>query len=101
MGCRYFVVLLTEHGRHVVTERLPDGTAAWAEDARDVEERSSLAKIIDSADTRGMGVTVGTMRAHFTREAKETKKRCLGQIPSSMPTVSAVMRPADQSRFKL
>merc|ERR1719410_1964259 len=71
MGCRYFVVLLTEHGRHIVTERLPDGTAAWAEDPGDVQERSSLAKIIDSADTRGMGVTVGTMRAHFTKEVKE------------------------------
>jgi len=42
---RYYLVLETEAGHTIVTERLPDGTVTWEENPLEVEDRNSLAKV--------------------------------------------------------
>lgn len=41
-----YVVLWTEAGHAILTEKLADGSATWQENPRDLEHRNSLAKVI-------------------------------------------------------
>merc|ERR1719479_280136 len=52
-----FVVLETEQGNKIITERLMDGTVTWEENPTDLEDRNSLAKVVRSADCHNMGST--------------------------------------------
>lgn len=46
---RYYLVLETENGHMIVTERLPDGRVTWEEDPEELEDRNSLAKATRSS----------------------------------------------------
>jgi hypothetical protein len=60
LRCRYYLVLETDKGDKILTERLPDGSLSWVENPSDLEERNSLAKSIRS-ETCSTGVTVRDM----------------------------------------
>lgn len=73
----YYVVLETEKGRMIVTERLSDGQVSWNEDAADVQDRNSLAKVMHSTD-RSPQITVNDIRIRQSSEATkvaQTSKR--------------------------
>lgn len=61
--CRYYVVLESEQGHAILTEKLADGSVAWEENPQDLEDRNSLAKVLRSADCRGAGVSVGDLQS--------------------------------------
>jgi len=61
--CRYYVVLESEQGHAILTEKLADGSVAWEENPQDLEDRNSLAKVLRSADCRGAAVSVGDMQS--------------------------------------
>merc|ERR1712173_375574 len=42
----YYVVLETAKGNVIVTEKLRDGTVTWNENPRDLEDRTSLARVL-------------------------------------------------------
>jgi len=58
----YYVVLETENGRRIVTEKHADGTVAWTENPKGLEARSALAKVINSAESC-KGVSIEDMKA--------------------------------------
>jgi len=60
---RYYLVLETEHGHTILTEHVQNGLVTWEENSPDLEDRTSLAKVIRSAACR-KGVSVQDMRAH-------------------------------------
>jgi len=64
-----YVVLGTEAGGSVLTEKLPDGTVRWEEAPKDLEDRNSLAKVVRSADVAAPCATVGSVRARWVLEA--------------------------------
>jgi hypothetical protein len=49
---QYFLVLETEKGHRVVTERIADGSATWEEDPEDLDDRISLAKAVGSRKSK-------------------------------------------------
>merc|ERR1719464_1164581 len=57
--CRYYVVLETEQGAKVVTERLPDGTTSWEENPVDLADRKSLAKALRTSGCGQQGLPLG------------------------------------------
>jgi hypothetical protein len=61
---RYYVVLETEQGDAIVTEKLQDGSTTWTENPDDMEARSSLAKVIKTADWSDKAITVGDMKSY-------------------------------------
>jgi len=61
--CRYYVLLETEEGHSILTEKLADGTVAWEESPQDLADRCSLAKVLRTAECRGAGVCVGDMQS--------------------------------------
>lgn len=66
---RSYIVLDTESGGAIVTEKLSDGTVVWEENPEDLEDRNSLARFIRSGDcsfTKKSTVTVGELDS-FTR----------------------------------
>lgn len=48
--CRFYVVLETEKGNLILTEKLKDGSVTWTENPRDLEIRNSKAKVMRSAE---------------------------------------------------
>jgi len=60
---RSYVVLETESGHAIVTEKLGDGSVTWEEMTGDLELRNSLAKVVRSAvcSGKGNGATAGEM----------------------------------------
>lgn len=56
-GCCYYLVLETEKGHKVVTERLQDGRVTFQEDPKNLEDRNSLAKVTHTKEC-GKGATV-------------------------------------------
>merc|ERR1712232_651425 len=54
----------TEKGNVILTEKLMDGTVTWEENPRDLENRTSLARVLHSADCSDQGITVRRMRRH-------------------------------------
>jgi len=65
-----YVVLETASGGKVVTERCADGTMVWAQDPADLEDRSSLAKIVRSADCSEVAVNVDKLKAYLQEESQ-------------------------------
>jgi hypothetical protein len=52
---RYYIVLETENGHKVMTERREDGFITWEVDPNGLEERNSLAKVTRSKECRAGG----------------------------------------------
>jgi len=77
----YYVVFDTEKGQKIVTECLRDGTVTWEQDAGNVEDRNSLAKVTRSSDQTGCH-TVGELMAHRAtidqtgKASASARKRC-------------------------
>merc|ERR1712032_34433 len=69
---QYYVVFETEHGHKISTERLKDGAVTWVEDPEDVEQRNSLAKVLQVADCERAGITVQDV---MTCQVKENQRR--------------------------
>uniref|UniRef100_A0A7S4UXJ1 Uncharacterized protein n=1 Tax=Alexandrium monilatum TaxID=311494 RepID=A0A7S4UXJ1_9DINO len=61
-GRCYYVVLKTQKGNLVVTEKLRDGSVSWEENPHDLEVRNSLAKVICSEHLSGLGASVKDLR---------------------------------------
>jgi hypothetical protein len=79
--CRYYLVLETQNGQKIVTERLRDGTVTWQEDPDDLEDRNSLAKATRTKEAlRGLSV-----RDMIVYQSKTTKKGA--QTVSISPSV--------------
>jgi hypothetical protein len=72
-ACQYFVVLDTDAGHKVVVEFSSQGTASWDENPRNLEERLSLAKVTRAVE-KGVGVTVGEMRAQHNSVANNMQQ---------------------------
>lgn len=67
---KYYVALDTEKGTTIVTEQVEDAVA-WEEDAEDVEDRNSLAKVVRTACCRGAGVRVQDLRSYHAQKATQ------------------------------
>jgi hypothetical protein len=59
----FFLVLETENGDHIVTERLMDGSAIWEENPDDFEDRCSWAKSLRSREALP-GLSVRDMKVY-------------------------------------
>jgi len=70
-GYRYYVVLHTETGA-MVTELLENGSVAFEVAPADLEDRTSLAKVLRSTNCRSARVSVGDMRKHVEAKSSET-----------------------------
>merc|ERR1712187_271937 len=62
-----YVVIETNKGNEIVTERLMDGTVTWEENPRDLEDRNSLAKVVRSADCQSM-TTVQDVKNYHSKD---------------------------------
>lgn len=71
---RFYIVLETEKGQKVLTERLRNGSLAWIENPKDLEDRNSLAKVTRSEKVE-RAVTIG--------DVKEHKVKLAGGVPLS------------------
>jgi len=67
--CRYYLVLETENGHKIVTERLANGKVTWEEDPDDVEDRNSLARVT-RVKPASASLTVRDMKAYHTTITK-------------------------------
>jgi hypothetical protein len=65
----YFVVLKTEEGDAIVTEKLLDGKVTWVENPEGLEARSSTARVIRAADWSGKQFTVADLK-RFQNDAR-------------------------------
>lgn len=82
---RFYLVLETEKGNKIVTERLSDGQLSWVGNPDDLEDRNSLAKL-----TRSEAVTTGvTVRDMMTCRGKLAEGAALGAALSSKRYVQA------------
>jgi len=99
---RSYVVLETEEGNVIVTEKRADGTISWEENPDDLEDRNSLAKFIRScgcSPTKKALVTVKDMETfkkekgtsfgtstsgckHYAQAAFNHARGCIGRIDS-------------------
>merc|ERR1712190_677111 len=61
---RFYVVLETEQGTAVVTEKLANGNVTWKENPVDLEGRNSLAKVTRTADYRCASITIRALKCH-------------------------------------
>jgi hypothetical protein len=66
---RLYVVFETDRGSKILTERMKDGSFAWVENPRDLEDRNSLAKVTRSEKVE-TGVLVRDMKAHKVKLAE-------------------------------
>lgn len=83
---RSYIVLETEQGSLVVTEKLEDGTVTWQENPSNLEARNSEAKLVRSADCETAGVTAGCMKQFramqsdlYTSVASSSDIKCYAQ----------------------
>lgn len=83
LACRYFLVLETEEGNKIVTERLGDGQLAWIENPESLDDRKSLAKVI-RRDIANTGITVAELKEYRAKLA-------LGVPPSSKLYAQAML----------
>jgi len=65
---RFFTVLETVCGHHVLIELLDDGKIRWSANPRDLETRGSLARVVRVSGCHG--VTVGDMMEHRGKQAQ-------------------------------
>lgn len=54
--CRFYVVLETDASNTIVTERLADGSIAWAVNSDKLEDRNSLARLLFTSDCKNATV---------------------------------------------
>jgi len=78
---QYFVVLETEEGDFILTEKLLDGKAIWAEQPEGLEARRSLARVVRVADWSNEQFQVKDLKRHLFDEvnqmsAKTTRAEC-------------------------
>jgi hypothetical protein len=66
---RYYLVLETENGHMILTERLPDGQVSWEENPEDLEDRNSLAKVTRASACQP-GVVVQDIKTYQSTVAK-------------------------------
>jgi len=66
---RYYLVLETENGHTILTERLPDGKVSWEENPEDLEDRNSLAKVTRASACQP-GVVVQDLKTYQSTVAK-------------------------------
>jgi hypothetical protein len=71
--CKYYVVLETEYGNTIVTERLQD-IASWEENVADLEGRNSLAKVVRTASCRRAGVTVQDLKTILAEKLEQNSR---------------------------
>ncbi|CAJ1388163.1 unnamed protein product [Effrenium voratum] len=76
--CHFYVVLDTEKGNCVVTEKLADGTTTWVVNPSCLEDRNSLAKVMVCLDIRMEKATVRNLQ--ITQESHSIKSS--GASPS-------------------
>jgi hypothetical protein len=90
--CKYYVVLETEYGNTIVTERLQD-IASWEENVADLECRNSLAKVVRTASCRRAGVTVEDLKAILAEKLEQNSNssaRCRSRSFATGIFVAAV-----------
>merc|ERR1712146_771184 len=58
LSWRFYLVVETENGNMVVTEKLKDGMEVRTENPQGLEARCALAKVAGCADCRGAGATL-------------------------------------------
>jgi len=74
LRCSYYVVFEAGNGCKVVTEMLPNGTAAWKVNPKNVEDRNSLAKVISFSECVNTGATFGAVRGHLVDATNKVRK---------------------------
>jgi hypothetical protein len=72
---QYFVVLETESGDAIVTEKRLDGKAAWVENPEGLEARRSLGRVVRAADWSDREITVGDMKTYQGEELQMNNGR--------------------------
>lgn len=75
----YYLVLETQSGQKIVTERLRNGRLTWLEDPDDLGDRNSLARATRSKDATN-ALTVRDMKAYYM--AMEADVRAVSVSPS-------------------
>merc|ERR1712066_354261 len=68
-GRHYFVVLDTQQGYKILTEKIRDGKVIWEESPKTLAGRIAQAKVTWSMACDQSGVTVATMREYRSRQA--------------------------------
>jgi len=84
--CRYYIVLETDQGNFIATEKLSNQTVTWEENPINLEARNYLAKVTRFAECRNAGVAVREMRAH--------KAEVERQGPVALPSSESYARAA-------
>lgn len=69
-SCHYYVVLETESGDAVVTEKCVSGRVAWAANPKGLEARNSLAKVTGCVDCCTAGVTIREVKLFQVSESR-------------------------------
>lgn len=57
LGCSYYLVMETDKGNVISTEKIASNIATWEENGADIDDRNSLAKVIRTGETKA-GSTV-------------------------------------------
>merc|ERR1719271_1789671 len=94
-SCSYYLVLETEKGNRIVTERKHGGKLSWVFNPADLDDRTSLAKLTRS-EACNSGVNIRNMmnyRAKLTEGSTLSAKRfaqamfacALGRSPGAQP----------------
>mmetsp|Transcript_46297 Transcript_46297/g.83480 ORF Transcript_46297/g.83480 Transcript_46297/m.83480 type:complete len:935 (-) Transcript_46297:14-2818(-) len=60
--CHYFVVLETDKGNIILTEKLADGSTTWVVNPENIEDRNSLAKLLGTVEGKDEGATVEKLK---------------------------------------
>jgi len=89
---RFYLVLETDHGDKIMTERMRDGHMNWIENAEDLEDRNSLAKVTRIEACKKAEVTLKDMKASQSKWAEA------GSTPSGKRYARAVFNKAVGSR---
>jgi hypothetical protein len=72
LECQYYIVLETQSGRRVLTERLRDGRVTWEEDPDDLEDRCSLAKVTRTLSCSDTAVSADAILRYRSSAAEDS-----------------------------
>lgn len=70
--CHYYLVLETDAGSVLVTEKLGDGSCSLAVNPANLTDRNSLARLLHSADCVRTGVSVRDLKVFRHQSARQT-----------------------------
>jgi len=75
---RYYIVLETNLGDMIVTEKLANGSVCWVENPEDLEYRNSLAKVVRAVDCSCLKISAQDMKSFQAEEENRSGKvtRC-------------------------